>query len=847
MSQENRAYFEFIDDLKKSSQKDSPTQEIARMYREVSDILAEAFDEFNPEDLPKYQDRLEGVINLQKQEPSLSDPLFKEDLIKAKSLLDQKVKQRFGAVQKISKLASGTLRTLGGISSHVRDFIAIGDQAAEAGRRVNQINFGSSKRRLDPEEERRQYDVLKGNEPQYSSSQTSAGGPNSPILASTGTGKQVLPVKDDKLIGTNTQQNRVLIQLFSVTKDSNQDIKQIKNLLIADVRERDDRRDDGTLDALEKNQEARASARKKGGGLLEGVVGASGGYVTGDNTQQPSSTANDKTTGGPSTTSTVLAALGIEKAAEWLWSKKGVAWEGTKRASGKALEWGGKGLKAAGRWAPALLRSGAVAETALVAGEAGAAGAAVASLPAILTAAALAGTAYAGKKLIYDPNKKEIHKGMHSLSASIGERFSGLDYYKNQMKDPGLSQDLDSQDETEQWALEYIQKSAREKRERFQKAFKNGSKYGDGSYQKNGHPLNMDEASSDVSAAEEQAKSYREYLEARKKSGKSLGPLAKFSVDGKDYQNPLFSEQEYSQLSQAQISPDILSSQAIHQRLGRQLSNAMDSGDETKEPPFGGSIKAMNKDDVDQMMRMIAAAETGAVTDGSDTSDPRRAIRTKGGSDSSAYGPYQITYSLAERARNKGLFNGDQELQDWVRDRFVPQGKKMINSSYSDPKYGAGGAGDLNNPQDMEMYEKMSRALIADSMTRNDGNTLEVLGEHRFGAGKKHSLMSKDPAYARKALHQLRRDQNRMAANESLAPNVTPVQQSNSQIALNELSKEYDASKSAPVVVQVPTPMPTPQPTSAQPGVSTKSVGASPNGASESSLLLAIRQTVSPF
>ena len=824
-SQENRAYFEFIDDLKKSSKKDSPTAEVSRMYKEVADILAEAFDEFNPEDLPKYQDRMEGIVSLQKNEPALSDPLFKEDLLKAKSLLDQKVKERFGAIQKIQKLASGTLRTLGGFSTHVRDFLSIGDDAAAAGRRVNNISLGSWKRRLDPEEERRQHDILKGNDSQSSIPQT--GGPTGISGAGNLSGtKQILPVKDDTLIGTNTQQNRVLIQLFNVSKDSNQDIKQIKNLLIADLKNRDESQDDQSLDSLEKNQEARASATRKGKGLFEAAAGvsASRDSENSPNTKPDSNTKdNQSSNSGTDTATTVAATLGIEKALEWLWSKKGAAVEGAKNVASKAMQYGSRALAAAPE----------IATT-------------VASSPVALSIAG-AGVGYYGAKAVFEPNAKRISQGIQSITATIGSKLQGVDYYKKVMQDTSLFDDIESQERTEQWTLELLEKTAKEKRERFQKAFKDGSQYGDGSYQKDRKPLSMDDAAADVQAAEEQAKSYKEYLQARKNTGKSLGPLAKFSVDGKQYQNPLFSDEEYSQLTSAQISPDILSSQAIHQRLGKQLERSMSASDPEKDSPFGGSIKSVATDDVDQMMRMIAAAETGAVTEENDTKDARRAIRTKGGADSSAYGPYQITYSLAEKALQKGFFKGDEALQNWVRERFVTQGKKMINSSYSDPKYGAGGTGDLNNPADMAMYEKMSRILVADNMARNDGNALEVLGEHRFGSGGKHGLLSRDPAYARKALHQMKRDQMRMAENKHPAPSVAPAPQSNRQVALNELSKEYDASKSAPVIVQVPSPAPTPMPSQGQSTVSTKSVGASPNGASESSLMLALRATVSPF
>lgn len=831
LSSKNRAYFEFIDELKKSSRADSPTAEISRMYMEISDILTEAFDEFNPEDLPKYQDRLEGIISLQQQEPSLSDPLFKEDLTNAKSLLGQMVTQRFGTVQKLSKIARATLQTFGNVSSHVRDFISVGEQAADAGRRVNQITFGSRNEKLSSEEERRQYDVFKGNDVQYSQTQPVT---STPGLNTVGKSKQILPVKDDTLIGSNNQQNRVLIQLFNVTKDSNSDIKQIKNLLISDTKQKDDEQDDLSLDLLENKQETQASTKKTKDGLFEAVVGAAGGYVAGSGKQGESPTSTPQSSGSrngeaantstdSSVAGTVVQTLAIEKALEWLWKKRRVAWEGAKTLGRGVAKYGSRAMAAT----PEIM-TGMAASPAALAMTGGAVG-------------------YLAADALITPHAKAISQGVQSLAATIGSKIKGVDYYKDVMKDPSLAQDLESQERTEQWTLELLEGTAREKRERFQKAFRDGSRYGDGSYQKNKTPLSIDEASSDVQAAEEQVKSYKDYLDARKKSGKSLGPLAKFSVDGKEYQNPLFSAEEYGNLSEAQINPDILSSRSIHQRLGRQLSHSMNFEEGSDKNPFGGQIKAINPDELEQMMRMIAAAETGPLTGESSTSDLERAIRTKGGANSSAYGPYQITYSLAEGALKNGLFKNDSELQGWVQDRFVPQGKKMINSSYSDPKYGAGGSGDLNNPQDMAMYEKMARALIADNMARNKGNTLQVLGEHRFGERKKHSIMSADPDYARKALHQLKRDRNRMVANIPADLEVEPAVQSSAQVALNELSREYDASKSAPIIVQMPTPTPTPQPVPTQSGVSTKTVGASPNAASDSSLMLGIRHSISPL
>lgn len=785
-STENRAYFEFIDELRKSSRQDSPTAEISRMYKEVADILGEAFDEFNPEDLPKYQERLDGIIRLQETQPSLADPLFKEDIQKAKSLLDQKVKQRFGALQKMSRIASGTLRTFGGISSHVRDFVSIGDQSAEAGRRFSQISFGLGKGRLDPEEERRQYDILKGTEPQYTGNQS-----NSPGSAQLGTtaisdGKQILPVKDDKLIGTNNQQNKVLLQLFHVTKDSNADIKQIKALIKSDsakaarIRSKDD------LNQKEDKQESKASVKAADKGILGGLLSIFG------NGHGPNSAPNEETS-DPMPAKDAVGLLG-------------------------------KGGIIASIGAMLLSKIGAASGGALIGG--------------------VAGSSFWGRKA------KPIRSKLQSAATTAGEWMKGEEYHKDVLRSDG--HDLTSQNNAEESALEYLDKVAKQKRELKKRAFNDGSRFGDGSYVVNGKPLDIDEAAVDAQSAEDKAKEYKAYIEAKKKKNPNLSSTAKFTLDDKEYRNPIFSEQERRQIDEsAKAVPNDngwLDSENFWSSALQKGSNLL-SSKPSQEIADGDKIDTITvpKGEIDTVMRGIAAAETGPVTGNRDLNDKSRAIRTTGGANSSAYGTYQITYSLADSHVKNGLFDSDPALKKWTKERFVPHGKKLLHSSYSDPRYGAGGQGDLNSEEDRLMYQKMSKAIIGESYSRNKGDMLAVLGEHRFGHSKKHTLLHADPQYAQRAMAQWKKDQQITLASNNQKPNVNPVSQAGTQVALNQLSKEQEASRSAPVVVAVPTPQPVSHQPQSNGGVSTKTVGASPNGASESSLMLGLRHSISPI
>lgn len=808
LTNENRRYFQFIDELKKNARDDSPTAEISRFYKEVADILSEAFEEYQPSDLPKYQDRLESIIKMANSEEPLKDPVFQADLKRAKEFLDKKVKERFGLLQKVTHLGAQTARALGGVSTAVHDFLEIGDKAAEAGRRVNQFTFGFGRRRLDPEEEKRQYDLLAN--PDTSSSGPGSGAAPQQMLPDATKrlalpGPEILPVKDDKLIGTNTEQNKVLVQLVAVSKDSNSDIKKIKNLLITDIKESEDRSEKVTLSNLEAKEEDgyRGEIRKPEKGLLAGLIGMAGQAT------QPKANPFDEVAGTQQNQN-----------------------DGGSGLLGDALEIGG------GLGLGSLLSRLAGAGKGLIgaAGSAlGLAGEAATSPVGLAVGSGLAGygAGTLANNYVVDPLMKKVtpkvEGATQSLAASIGEKTRGLDYYKQLFQNPDL--DEDGQHRAEQWALKFLQDAAEKKRALFEKAYQNGAVYGDGSYQIDGDPQKRDDALDDVKAAEKKVKDYADYLSAKDKSNRALPATAKFHVGNNVYSNPLLTEE-----GEPSIRPLGSQDGKTPELMRPEMGQASRSRDGQLNDIPGPS-------DVDEFVNGLAAAETGSVTDEKGLLDSSRFIRTKSGGNSSAYGPVQITKSLAEGAVKSGMLDSDAELKKWTNEKFIPQGQKFLQAKDSDPRYGAGGQGDLTSEADRQMYKKLADALAGDALRNNNGDALSAAGEWRFGANKKDRLLLDDPGYAKKVARQIQRDQM-MAMNQA---DISPVSQAPRQMAMNQLSQQAEENRGQPIVIPVPTPQAQAPQTQMASNVSTKSVGASSNGASEASLMLGIRHSVSPL
>lgn len=112
---------------------------------------------------------------------------------------------------------------------------------------------------------------------------------------------------------------------------------------------------------------------------------------------------------------------------------------------------------------------------------------------------------------------------------------------------------------------------------------------------------------------------------------------------------------------------------------------------------------------------------------------------------SSAYGPAQVTYSLAQDYLNRkpNLFT-DSEKQ--YLGRFVAQGKDMIAYSqgrHNDKRFAYGAEGILNSDEDKKMYERVVKKMLVDTY-RNNGNSIVKTANAWRGL--------EDPAYNRKVI-----------------------------------------------------------------------------------------------
>lgn len=129
-------------------------------------------------------------------------------------------------------------------------------------------------------------------------------------------------------------------------------------------------------------------------------------------------------------------------------------------------------------------------------------------------------------------------------------------------------------------------------------------------------------------------------------------------------------------------------------------------------------------------------------------------IRTRAvGSSSSAYGPAQLTKSLAEGylVTNPDLF--DDEEKAYMK-RFIDQGEKFLKYGGGDWKkydkgdggwtqdelktlFEYGGPGILNTPEDKALYVRVVDKMLGEIAGRNKNDPNKVWREWRFGAGSK--------------------------------------------------------------------------------------------------------------
>jgi hypothetical protein len=135
--------------------------------------------------------------------------------------------------------------------------------------------------------------------------------------------------------------------------------------------------------------------------------------------------------------------------------------------------------------------------------------------------------------------------------------------------------------------------------------------------------------------------------------------------------------------------------------------------------------------EIDKLYEAIASAETGG------EKDPFIRTRTQdmGKGHSSAFGPVQITYSLAKKHLEKGTFKDDPEMEKYVR-KFIEQGKKFIYQSrgeINDSRFALGGKGELTSDEDKENYRKMASRMMEKDLKRVGGDTSQFAKEWRFG------------------------------------------------------------------------------------------------------------------
>lgn len=201
------------------------------------------------------------------------------------------------------------------------------------------------------------------------------------------------------------------------------------------------------------------------------------------------------------------------------------------------------------------------------------------------------------------------------------------------------------------------------------------------------------------------------------------------------------------------------------QMMTQQVQEKMKSGGNSSpnlqsNSSYDGKPRIIPTSDSDKFMEGLISAETGEITDKRQAFDESRFIRTGAGSDSSAYGPLQITKGLAEGSVKNGAFDNDPELKKWVQEKFIPHGRKMLKADYNDPVYGKYGKGDLSGAEDRAMYEKMGRLLSKNALENNKGNVVKATGEWRLGDSKKDQLGAVDPKYRDKVLASIQNNES---------------------------------------------------------------------------------------
>ncbi|ECO4492900.1 hypothetical protein FYF33_20175 [Salmonella enterica] len=141
--------------------------------------------------------------------------------------------------------------------------------------------------------------------------------------------------------------------------------------------------------------------------------------------------------------------------------------------------------------------------------------------------------------------------------------------------------------------------------------------------------------------------------------------------------------------------------------------------------------KKIGSDQAIDLYKSLSSAETGGLDN--------RFIRTKAAEagPSTAYGPAQITYTLAKDfAKNHPELFTDKE-RDYL-DRFVGQGKKMLKADAKDPVYGYGGVGELHSKADQRLYAHVAVKMLDYMIEHNNGSLDETVKKWRGADDKRY-------------------------------------------------------------------------------------------------------------
>jgi hypothetical protein len=182
-----------------------------------------------------------------------------------------------------------------------------------------------------------------------------------------------------------------------------------------------------------------------------------------------------------------------------------------------------------------------------------------------------------------------------------------------------------------------------------------------------------------------------------------------------------------------------LRGESFSQRRGRQKTEAMDRSRISK-----GSDGSLT----DIVYRSLVAAETGSLGQ-MDVDDPRRFIRTRADTKSSAFGPAQITMGLMRSFLEKNRDTlSDEEIE--FAERFIQQGKRFLSSPAQDPVYGLGGTGDIiQSDKDKELYERLAKKLVSQTLESSGQDPLSAAREWRYGYSQARAG-ARDPAHERR-------------------------------------------------------------------------------------------------